>query len=101
MDIFESPLNGAEWAEQGDCYFIDGVKTACENYAWVDNHNRPGNPAAIIADLTVAGPWPESNGVDDLRFPASFEIDYIRVFQGGGNLVSATGTSVLAMSAGL
>ncbi|MGB7301966.1 MAG: hypothetical protein WBD34_21805, partial [Burkholderiaceae bacterium] len=89
---------GAEWAEQGVCYFIDGVKTACENYAWVDNNNRPGNPAAIIAYLAVGGPWAGSNGIDDLRFPASLEIDHIRVYQGGGNLASAIGTSILAMS---
>jgi|GEM_PF-6215699 len=89
---------GAEWAQSGVCYFIDGVKTACENYRWVNNEGVSGNPATLIAYLAVGGPWAGLNGIDDNRFPADLEIDHIRVYQGNGQFVSSPGNTVVAMS---
>ncbi len=72
---------GAEWTETGVCYFIDGLKTGCENYRWVANSGQPANPATLIMYLAVGGPWAGKNGIDDSRFPARMEVDYVRVYQ--------------------
>jgi len=72
---------GAEWTETGVCYFINGVKTACENYRWVGNDGSPGNPATVLMYFAVGGPWAGRNGIDEAKFPASMEVDYIRVYR--------------------
>ncbi len=87
---------GAEWALEGVCYFIDGLKTACENYRWVDNDGQPGNPASLIAYLAIGGPWAGSGGIDDSRMPTEFEIDHIRIYEGDGRFITSAGPAVLA-----
>lgn len=72
---------GAEWTETGVCYFINELKTGCENYRWVSNSGAPANAATLIMYLAVGGPWAGQNGIDDASFPAQMEVDYIRVYQ--------------------
>lgn len=72
---------GAEWTESSVCYFIDGLRTGCENYRWVTNDNRSGNPATILMFLAVGGPWAGLNGIDDSAFPAHMEVDHVRVYR--------------------
>ncbi|MGB7299933.1 MAG: hypothetical protein WBD34_11480 [Burkholderiaceae bacterium] len=72
---------GAEWTETGVCYFINGIKTGCENYRWVGNDGSIGNPATVLMYFAVGGPWAGRNGIDATAFPAAMEVDYIRVYQ--------------------
>lgn len=72
---------GAEWTETGVCYFMNGVKTACENYRWVGNDGSVGNPATVLMYFAVGGPWAGRNGIDRASFPASMEVDHIRVYR--------------------
>ena len=39
------------------------------------------NPAAILLNLAVGGPWAGANGVDLSRFPMTYDIDHVRVYQ--------------------
>ncbi|MGB7304454.1 MAG: glycoside hydrolase family 16 protein, partial [Burkholderiaceae bacterium] len=72
---------GVEWDQKGVCYYINGFRTACENYKWVTQAGVAGNPAAIIAYLAVGGAsWAGRHGIDEASFPISYEIDYIRVY---------------------
>ncbi len=82
---------GAEWSIDGICYFVDGVKVACENYRWVTNDGATANPATLTTYLAVGGPWAGRNGIEDAAFPTELEIDRIRVYEGDGRLVSAIG----------
>jgi beta-glucanase (GH16 family) len=38
-------------------------------------------PFYLILNLAIGGNWGGKMGVDETIFPASFEIDYVRVFQ--------------------
>ena len=72
---------GAEWTANRVCYFIDDIKTGCENYRWVTNSGQPANAATLIMYLAVGGPWAGKNGIDDGKFPTEMEVDYIRVYK--------------------
>ena len=71
---------GAEWDQKGVCYYIEGFRTACENYKWVTRDGEPGNPATILTYLAVGGDWAGRHGIDEAKFPIQFEVDYIRVY---------------------
>lgn len=71
---------GAEWNENGVCYFINDLKTGCENYRWVTDSGQASNPATLIMYMAVGG-WAGVNGVDDSAFPTQMEVDYIRVYE--------------------
>jgi beta-glucanase (GH16 family) len=75
---------GAEWTADQVCYFVDGLKTGCENYRWVTNDGTPANPATIVMFLAVGGPWAGANGIDKAAFPTALEVDYIRIYQKAG-----------------
>jgi len=51
---------GAEWDQKGVCYYIEGFRTACENYKWVTREGEPGNPATILTYLAVTLPTNEN-----------------------------------------
>lgn len=72
---------GAEWTADQVCYFVDGVKTACENYRWVTNDGSSANPTTVVMFLAIGGPWAGRNGIDDAAFPVALEVDHIRVYQ--------------------
>ncbi|MGB7184926.1 MAG: hypothetical protein WBD51_23565, partial [Burkholderiaceae bacterium] len=72
---------GAQWESNRVCYFVDGIKTGCENYRWVTNEGLPANAAELVMQLAVGGPWAGLNGVDDAAFPTFFEIDHVRIYR--------------------
>ncbi len=72
---------GAEWTENQVCYFVDGLKTGCENYRWVTNDGTPGNPATVVMFLAVGGPWAGKNGINYDAFPTALVVDHIRVYR--------------------
>jgi beta-glucanase (GH16 family) len=63
-----------DWTPETLTWFVDGVKRH-----QVTNHS-PEIPMYVLANLAVGGEWPGSpNG--STRFPATFTIDYIRVYE--------------------
>ena len=73
----------AEWTAGGVCFFVDGYRTACENYRWVYNGGEQAAPAHVLLNLAIGGGWAGRYGIADARFPTSFDIDWIRVYQRG------------------
>jgi beta-glucanase (GH16 family) len=71
---------GAEWTANSICYFVDGVKTMCENYRWTDDAGVPANPASLLLNLAIGGGWAGRHGIDDSKFPTALEADYVRVY---------------------
>jgi beta-glucanase (GH16 family) len=72
---------GALWTATGVCYFVDGVKTACENYKWVNNAAQPANAAHVILNLAIGGAWAGASGIEDAKFPTQMEVDHVRVYR--------------------
>jgi beta-glucanase (GH16 family) len=72
----------AEWTPDSVCWFMDGKKLACKTYKWVANDGPQNtNPAAILMNLGVGGPWAGADGVDDAKFPMTYDIDHVRVYR--------------------
>lgn len=71
-----------EWKNESLCYFVDGLKTVCENYKWVDNDGVPAPPAHILLNLAMGGSWAGRYGLaPDNQFPTQFEIDHVRLYK--------------------
>ena len=75
---------GALWTATGVCYFVDGVKTACENYNWADNAAKPATPAHVILNLAIGGAWAGASGIEDAKFPTQVEVEHVRVYRSPG-----------------
>lgn len=75
---------GALWTAGSVCYFVDGVKTACENYNWVDNASGPANPAHLILNLAIGGAWAGASGIEDAKLPTQMEVDHVRLYRSSG-----------------
>lgn len=71
---------GLEWTDTSACYFVDGKKINCRRSRWLDNAGNPANPAPVLLNLAVGGSWAGRNGIEDERFPMSFDIDHLRVY---------------------
>ncbi len=74
---------GAVWTVDSVCYFVNGLKTACENYNWVDNAGVAANPAHLLLNLGIGGSWAGRHGIDT-SFPTGIEVDYVRVYSFAG-----------------
>lgn len=89
---------GLEWTVNGVCFYIDGYKTACENYSWVTNYGDPAANAHILLNLAIGGSWAGRYGIGEeflehftaedveakglsTRFPTHLAIDYVRVYK--------------------
>ena len=67
---------GLDWQAGSLTWFVDGVQ------AWqVTGEMVPSEPLYIVANLAVGGDWP-GPPTPETRFPATFEIDYVRVWPG-------------------
>jgi beta-glucanase (GH16 family) len=73
---------GLEWTATGLCYYVDGYKTACENYRWVENGGAQAAPAHVLLNLAIGGNWAGRYGIA-AGFPTSFDIDHVRVYRKG------------------
>jgi beta-glucanase (GH16 family) len=56
--------------------FYEFTNDGTGNAAWPFD-----SPQYLILNLAVGGDWGGAQGVDDAVFPATFEIDYVRVYQ--------------------
>ena len=72
-----------EWTANNVCYFVDGRKTACENYRWVENGGQQAAPAHVLLNLAIGGNWAGRYGIDDAKIPTAFDVDYVRVYRKG------------------
>lgn len=59
--------------------FLDGKKLWQRQYRWVYNDGREAGPAHILINLAVGGKWAGAGGIDDSVFPATLQVDYVRV----------------------
>lgn len=69
-----------EWTKGGVRHYVDDVLVADRAFQWKHNDGTDGGPAHVLVNLAVGGQWP-GPPVDLSVFPASLEIDYIRVWQ--------------------
>jgi beta-glucanase (GH16 family) len=76
------------WEPSSIKLFIDGVQFATFGYnadTNVDILNSDAWPFDqrfhLILNLAIGGNWGGVEGVDDTIFPATFQVDYVRVFQ--------------------
>ncbi len=76
---------GALWTATGVCYFVDGVKTACEDYNWANNAGNSGNAAHVILNLAIGGAWAGASGIEDAKLPTQVEVDHVRVYRSPAN----------------
>jgi hypothetical protein len=73
----------AEWTASNVCYFVDGYRTACENYRWVENGGQQAAPAHLLLNLAIGGSWAGRYGIDAAKFPTSLDVDWVRVYRRG------------------
>jgi len=71
---------GAEWTAEQVCYYVDGLKVACENYRWVTNDGVSAASATLILNLSIGGEWAGRYDIDADRFPIAEEVDHVRVY---------------------
>jgi beta-glucanase (GH16 family) len=63
--------------------YLDGKKLWQRKYLWVYKDGSEAGPAHILAQLSVGGKWAGAGGIDQSAFPASLQVDYIRVCKRG------------------
>ena len=76
------------WKPGKITWFVDGVQYYEVNYTPQFTSDSKSNeafpfdkPFFLILNLAIGGNWGGVQGIDDTIFPASFEIDYVRVYQ--------------------
>ena len=78
---------GSEWTAKGVSFYLDGKHLRTESYPLNNAHTGWGgsNPADILINLAAGGGWP-GDADDKAAYPATLEIDYLRVYEksGGG-----------------
>jgi beta-glucanase (GH16 family) len=67
---------GVEWSSTGIRWYLDGREV------WRIGHDVPiaAGPMYLLINLAVGGEWAGSD-IDESRLPASFLIDYVKVWQ--------------------
>lgn len=80
----EFHIYGLTWTEDYLEFYIDNpnaVQLRFDKPQNATNENWPfDKPHFFLLNLAVGGDWGGVQGVDDSIFPATFEIDYVRVF---------------------
>jgi beta-glucanase (GH16 family) len=73
---------GLEWYPDHACWYNNGRKIACVTYKWVANEGAADtNPAAVLLNLAVGGPWAGADGVDNAKFPTEYDVDHVRIYR--------------------
>ena len=81
----EFHIYGIIWTEDYIKFYLDETSNT------VFRFNKPANPTAdnwpfdkpffFLLNLAVGGDWGGAQGLNDNNFPATFEIDYVRVYE--------------------
>lgn len=74
-----------EWDSQRMDFFVDGKKY----FTYENDGSGPDEwpfdePQYLIVNIAIGGTWGGQQGIDDSIFPQRMEIDYVRVYQQGG-----------------
>ncbi len=76
---------GILWSEQYIRFYIDEIDNIVLTFDRPEPYNEdnwPFNkPFYFLLNIAVGGNWGGMRGVDDIIFPATMEIDYVRVYQ--------------------
>ena len=76
---------GLLWTETSIKFYIDSptnITYSANRPANPTNENWPfAKPHYFLLNMAVGGDWGGTNGVNDAVFPATLEIDYVRVYQ--------------------
>jgi beta-glucanase (GH16 family) len=71
-----------EWTPEKIEFFIDDRKlNSFSNEHRTDKEWPFDQPFFIILNLAIGGNWGGKHGIDDLAFPVTMEVDYVRVYQ--------------------
>lgn len=65
-----------DWTPSAIVWYVDGV----ERYRFTDKSHISNEPEYLLLNLAVGGNWPGSPN-SSTRFPAYFDVDYVRVWQ--------------------
>jgi beta-glucanase (GH16 family) len=77
----EYHLYGMEWSHEKIDFLVDGnVFNRIENEHKTTDEWPFDQPFYLILNLAIGGNWGGKYGVDDSVFPATYQIDYVRVF---------------------
>lgn len=81
----EFHVYGLQWTETQIRFFTDdpsNVKLTFDRPREFTNDNWPfDKPQYLLLNIAVGGSWGGSQGVDDSIFPATMQVDYVRVYQ--------------------
>lgn len=73
---------GVEWFEDNMVFFIDDQEVFSFKNSERGNAEWPFNQEFhLLLNLAVGGNWGGKYGIDESVFPATFKIDYVRVYQ--------------------
>ncbi len=72
-------------------WFVDGKKLLTVKYNWVLGNGKPAPYAHVLLNLSVGGQWAGRHGIEEKLFPQAFEVDYVRVYQKKGQILTGEG----------
>lgn len=76
---------GLLWEEDRIDFYLDTVDNITLSFERLENYNKDNwpfdTPYYLLMNIAVGGTWGGSNGVDDSIFPATMEVDYVKVWQ--------------------
>lgn len=81
----EFNIFGIIWTEDDIKFYVEDQTNIIFRFRKPSNANSNNwpfdKPHFFLLNMAVGGDWGGSQGVDDSIFPATFEIDYVRVFE--------------------
>ncbi len=73
-----------EWSEEKIKFLVDDVQyLAFTNQHKTDAEWPFSKPFYLILNLAVGGNWGGKNGIDETIFPATMQVEYVRVYEQG------------------
>ena len=72
---------GLVWDANTATVYLNGTKIVTYDYKWKHDNGTLAPPAHVLLNLAIGGSWAGANGVDDNKFPQSFDVDYVRVYR--------------------
>ena len=71
---------GIEWDEEKIVWYVDDIKYHVADIASDSDKASLTQPQYLLINLAVGGHWP-GDDIDDSQFPATMEVDYVRVYR--------------------
>jgi beta-glucanase (GH16 family) len=73
---------GLDWRPGSMDFYFDGKKVMTYSKSPQNRNSWPfDKPEFLILNLAIGGDWGGQQGIDDSIFPATFLVDYVRVYQ--------------------